>query len=310
MTLTTSPECRLFTGYFCSTFSHGLGDFCLRPRAIFSFSLSTWRMYTSSCWSILTISWGLLDSAPAHVGDVQQAVDAAQVDEGAELGDVLDHALADLADLDLVEELLLHILPLILEQLAAADDDVAAGLVDLEDLALDGLADVVGNVGRTADVHLAGGQEDVDADVDQQAALDLAGDHAGDDVAFLVLGDDVFPFLLPFGFAIAQDDGSQLVFNRVEQYLNLFAGLRRHHLVEPFVVPFVDRDDAFALVADVHQHLIADDLNDPSGDDLVDLELLLFGRQPRLYVSAGVFPVKNKSQFLLEFRLRQIVLAE
>ena len=91
------------------------------------------------------------DAAPAHVGDVQQAVDAAQVDEGAELGDVLDDALADLARLDLGEQLLLHLLALVFEQLAAADDDVAAGLVDLEDLALDGLADVV------ADVRAAGG---------------------------------------------------------------------------------------------------------------------------------------------------------
>ena len=41
----------------------------------------------------------MADAAPAHVGDVQQAVDAAQVDERAELGDVLDHALADLARL-------------------------------------------------------------------------------------------------------------------------------------------------------------------------------------------------------------------
>ena len=102
-------------------------------------------------------------------------------------GDVLDDALADLARLDLGQQLLLQLLAPVFEQLAAADDDVAARLVDDEDLALDGLADVVADVGRPADVHLAGGQEDVDADVDQQAALDLAGDQAGDDVAFLVL---------------------------------------------------------------------------------------------------------------------------
>src|SRR5262249_45355745 len=102
------------------------------------------------------------DAAPAHVGDVQQAVDAAQVHEGAELGDVLDDAAADLAGLDLVEQLLLHLLALVLEELAAADDDVAASLVDLEDLALDGAADVVADVGGPADVHLAGRQEDVD----------------------------------------------------------------------------------------------------------------------------------------------------
>ena len=170
----------------------------------------------------------IVDAAPAHVGDVQQAVDAAEIDEGAELGDVLDDALADLARLDLAEQLLLHLLALVFEQLAAADDDVAAGLVDLEDLALDGLVDVVGDVRRPADVHLRGGQEDVDADVDEQAALDLARDQAGDDVAFLVLGDDVFPFLLPLGLAVAQDDGAGFVLDGVEQHFDLVADLRRH----------------------------------------------------------------------------------
>ena len=49
---------------------------------------------------------GMVDAAPAHVGDVQQAVDAAQVDERAEIGDVLDGPLANLADVDFLEQLL------------------------------------------------------------------------------------------------------------------------------------------------------------------------------------------------------------
>src|SRR5262249_3928935 len=122
---------------------------------------------------------GVVDAAPVHVGDVQKPVDAAEVHEGAELGDVLDHALTDLARLDLGHQPFLPLLALILDELAAADHDVAAGLIDFEDFALDGLVDVVGDVRRPTDVHLAGRQEDVDADVDQQAALDLAGDRAG-----------------------------------------------------------------------------------------------------------------------------------
>jgi hypothetical protein len=35
----------------------------------------------------------MLDALPGHVGDVQQAVDAAQIHEGAVVGEVLDHAL-------------------------------------------------------------------------------------------------------------------------------------------------------------------------------------------------------------------------
>src|SRR5262249_36298434 len=136
---------------------------------------------------------GVGHSAPAHVGDVQEAVDAAEVDEGAELGDVLDDALADLAHLDLGEQLRLQLLPPVLEHLAAGDDEVAADMVDLEDGTLDGLADVAGDVGRAADVDLAGGQEDVDPDVDQQPSLDLAGDGPADHVALLVLRQDRLP---------------------------------------------------------------------------------------------------------------------
>ena len=47
----------------------------------------------------------VIDPAPAHVGDVQQAVDAAEVDERAVLGEVLDDALDDLAFLELLERL-------------------------------------------------------------------------------------------------------------------------------------------------------------------------------------------------------------
>ena len=45
------------------------------------------------------------DSAPAHVRDVEQAVNAVQLDERAEIGDVLDRALADVAGRHFAEEL-------------------------------------------------------------------------------------------------------------------------------------------------------------------------------------------------------------
>src|SRR3954469_7967054 len=122
---------------------------------------------------------GVIDAAPAHVGDVQEAIDAAQVDERAEVGDVLHHALAELADFKLLEQLALLRCPLLLDQAAAADDDIAPCLVDLEHEALDFFANVFADVVRSADIDLAGRQEHVHADVDQQAALDLAGDHAG-----------------------------------------------------------------------------------------------------------------------------------
>ncbi len=94
---------------------------------------------------------GMGDAAPRHVGDVEQAVDAAEVHERAEVGDVLDHALAHLALLQLGEELRLHLLALFLEHRAARDHDVPAALVELDDLEAERLAE------QLVDVRAPGG---------------------------------------------------------------------------------------------------------------------------------------------------------
>ena len=97
---------------------------------------------------------GVVDAPPGHVGDVQEAVDASQVHERAEVGDVLDHAATNLLLLEAAEDLLLLLLAALLEQLAARDDDVHAGFVDLDDPGLDLLADVVADVAGAADLDL------------------------------------------------------------------------------------------------------------------------------------------------------------
>src|SRR5262249_56019300 len=139
----------------------------------------------------------VLHAVPGHVRDMQQAVDAAQVDERAELGDVLDDALAGLARLDGGEQLTLEARPIFLKQLATRYDDVPPHLVDLEDHALDFFVDVIADVRRPADVPLSGRQEYVDAPVHAHPALHLARDSPRAAVASLVLADNRPPFLFP-----------------------------------------------------------------------------------------------------------------
>ena len=43
-------------------------------------------------------------SSPAHIRDVQQAVQAAEIDEGAEVGDIFNDSLADLAYFNVFHE--------------------------------------------------------------------------------------------------------------------------------------------------------------------------------------------------------------
>ena len=187
----------------------------------------------------LRISEGWPDAAPAHVGDVQQAVDAVEVDEGAEVGDVLDRALADVARGHFGQELLAALGALLLDQFAAGQDDVLPLLVDLDDLEIVGVADVLGQVLGHDDVDLGGGQEGFDADVDEQAALDDGFDLAGDGAAFVANGEDAFPVLLELGLFLGEDDHALFVFELLDQDVDLVADLDGLDVLE-----FAGGDDA------------------------------------------------------------------
>src|ERR1035441_10572795 len=126
------------------------------------------------------------DAAPAHVGDVEQAVDAVEVDEGAEVGDILDGAFADVARSHFREQFLAALGAFLLDQFAARQDDVLALLVDLDDLEVVSVPHVLGEVLGGKNVNLRGGQKGFDADVDDQAAFDDGFDFAGDGAAFAV----------------------------------------------------------------------------------------------------------------------------
>src|SRR5262249_34823258 len=67
---------------------------------------------------------GMVDVAPGKLGDVDQAVDAIEIDEGAEVDDVGNLALHDLAGLQTAEDLLADLLALFLEHGAPREDDV------------------------------------------------------------------------------------------------------------------------------------------------------------------------------------------
>src|SRR4051794_34860758 len=104
----------------------------------------------------------MVDVAPGQLGDVDQAVDALEIDEGTEVDDVGDLALDHLARLELAQDLLADLLALLLEDRAAGEHDVVAGAVELDHLALELLAHELVEVLDTADVDERGGQENPD----------------------------------------------------------------------------------------------------------------------------------------------------
>ena len=145
---------------------------------------------------------GMRDAAPAHVGDVQQAVQAVQVDKGPEVGEVLDGALADVARHHVVEEFRALGGTFLLDQLAAAEHDVLPLEIELHHLEIVGLADVRLEIARGGDVDLRRRQESLHANIHNQPTLDRRLDSALDVASLLANGFDVVPVLLENGLLV------------------------------------------------------------------------------------------------------------
>src|SRR5262249_11972165 len=142
---------------------------------------------------------GVIHATPAHVGDVEEPVDATEIDERAVLGEVLDDALDDLAFLEALERLTLELGPFLLDENAARNHDVAAVLVELDDLELVGLADEGVEVPNRTEIDLRAGEERLDPalDRDGEAALHALADGSLDELVLLAGDGDVVPDLEP-----------------------------------------------------------------------------------------------------------------
>ena len=103
------------------------------------------------------------NTAPAHIRNVQQSIDATEIDEGSEVGNVLDDTAADLADLQRLHQLLLSLGPLLLNERPAGNHDVSPRFIDLQNEALDRTVAVVADISRSSNIDLTRRQENVDA---------------------------------------------------------------------------------------------------------------------------------------------------
>ena len=152
------------------------------------------------------------DSTPAHVGDVQQSVDAIEVDKRAEIGNVFDGPFADVARGHFTQEFLTAFGPLLLDQFAAGEHDVLSLLVDFNDFKLICVVQILGQVFGSRYIDLRGRQKGLHADVDQQSPFDHAFDFAGDGSSFVADAQDALPVLLEFSLFLGEYHHPLLVF--------------------------------------------------------------------------------------------------
>ena len=149
-----------------------------------------------------------------------------------------------------VERVLLLLRVLLFEEHLAGQHDVAALLVDLDDAHAQLLAAQGIEVAHRAHVDLRARQERAHADVDGKAALDAFDDAADDDLALCIGLLDLVPDLHLLGLLAREDDVAFTVLGALEQDVDGVAGLDGH--LAGLVHELIDWDDAFRLVADVH----------------------------------------------------------
>src|SRR5690606_8556055 len=155
---------------------------------------------------------GRLYVLPAERGDVHEAVDAAEVDERTEVDDRRHDALANLALGEVVEEGGAALRLGLLEQGATRQHNVVAVLVELEDLGLDLLPEVRGQVANAAQLDERRGEEPAKADVNDESTLDDLDDGTGDHAVVGLDLLDVSPGALVLGALLGEDEATLFVF--------------------------------------------------------------------------------------------------
>ena len=216
----------------------------------------------------------MTNAAPGQVGDVQQAVDAAEVNERTVVGDVLDDALDDGTFLERREQLGAFFAHAGFHHGAAGHHDVVALAVELDHLEFEGLAFERGGVLDRTGVDERTGQEGADAvGHDGEAALDLAGDGAGDEFAGFESLLEVHPGSEALGLVARENGFAEAVFGRFDCHGNEVAGLHGH--LAEVVLEFFDGHIGFGLEAGVHNDEVVFDAQHFGGDDFTLTHFLL-----------------------------------
>ena len=205
----------------------------------------------------------MLQAAPRHVGDMQQAVDSAEIDERAVVRNILDRALEDHALFEHLQRLFLERGALALDHAAPRDHDVAARAVELKNLEAAALADVAIEISRRTQVNVRSRQERRHADIDLQAALDLAQDDAFDWGFVLERLFKFTPDLELLGLGVGQRHRAVLGLSALEKNIDLVAFLDRDIAV--VIQELGERHLAFALVVDIDDDVVARDQQNRAG---------------------------------------------
>ena len=160
---------------------------------------------------------------------------------------------------------------MLLDQFATGHHDIAAFLIDLHDLEIEGLANILIQVFWRLNIDLRSGQESIHTDTYNQPSFHLASDSTGNDRAFLASGGDLFPIFLLLGFVEGKNRIAILVLEFLEENLYIGADLQFARIDK-----FDHRDFSLGLPPEIDHDLRGSDFHYGSTNDGTFLQLLDF----------------------------------
>ena len=206
---------------------------------------------------------------------MQQAVNPAQVNKRAVVGQVLDLPFDDDALFEVVERVALLRLVLFIKDGLARQDDVRALAIELDDLGFDLLILERVEVAERARINLRAGQERRDAvHINAQAALDALDDAPFDRRAFAVSLLQIVPRAHAHGVGARQDGLPFLRLHALDEHFDFVAALDHDLAV---LHELFERHETFGLEAEVYDDATVVDADDLAGHDRAFLEVGLFG---------------------------------
>jgi hypothetical protein len=220
------------------------------------------------------LTW-VVDVLPGELGNVDETVYAAKVNECTEVDDGGNNTWAYLTLLEGLEEGGANLGLGLLKPCAAGQNNVVAVLVELDDLGLDLLANVWHEVADTTHLHEGCWEEAAKTDVEDKTTLDNLDDGTGNDaVLFLDLLDGA-PGALVLCALLGQDQTTFLVLLLENECLDGVAYV--YDLAWVYIMldgEFARWDDTFGLVADVEEYLVAVNLDNGALNDVAIVEVL------------------------------------
>src|SRR5260370_9855098 len=212
----------------------------------------------------------ILEASPGHISDMQQTVDGAEIDERAIVGQILNLGFHDNVFFYVVECLIFSTSIALLEHGLAREHHVRSLSIQLNYLGFNLLVSQRIQIANRAHIDLRSRQKRRDAiDVDAQAPFDALNDSSFDYRAIVVSFFEIVPRAQTNSISAPNRRIAFAGLHVLDEHIDLVATLAGNL---PIFHEFVGIDDAFRLIAKMHNHAALGNADDGATDNFAFLK--------------------------------------